>query len=125
MASSVPLPEFTDQFSSELCSLLSKLATTEGTRFNSLKENLVSLRAALLQAVAVEQTEDSVDSEDGEEGGTAGERTVSSAGELDHTSSSVSSGEEGGATARVELSPCCQEVGTGSGDSPGMEEHIR
>ena len=125
MASSVPLPESTDQFSGELCSLLSKLATTEGTRFNSLKENLVSLRAALLQAVAVEQGEDSVDSENGEEGGAAGERTVSSAGELDNTTSSVSSGEEGGEAARAEFSPCRQEGGTGAGDSPGMEENTR
>ena len=61
MGSLVP-PPTSDHFTAELCHFLSSLATTTGTQFDSLTNQLVGLREALLEEVVRESAES--DSED-------------------------------------------------------------
>jgi len=61
MGSLVPPPS-SDHFTAELCLFLSSLATTTGTQFDSLTDQLVKLREALLEEVVRETAES--DSED-------------------------------------------------------------
>ena len=61
MGSLVP-PPTSDHFPAELCLVLSSLTTTTGTQFDSLTNQLVGLREALLEEVVRETAES--DSED-------------------------------------------------------------
>ena len=66
MGSLVP-PPTSDHFTAELCFVLSSLTTTSGTQFDSLINQLVRLREALLEEVVRESAESDSDDDTLEE----------------------------------------------------------